>query len=429
MPWLLNVLYLIAMLVAAPWLFYRAFRTGRYRQGIREKLLGFGGALPPGEVWFHGVSVGEVHLLRQLIGAFKQRRPEVNCGVSASTHTGLAEAMKAFPDVTVFPFPFDFSWAVRRTLRSIRPSLVVLAEGEIWPNFLLACQEMAVPVAVINGRMSPRSLSRYRRLAWAARPLLAKIGLFAMQNEEYAAAIRGIGVPAERVSVTGNVKYDGVSGKRDNAKTMDLRRLLGVEATDLVWIAGSTQAPEEKIAVGIWQRLRKEFPCLRLFVVPRQKDRFEEVARLLQGAGMPFARRSEGTGLDAPVVLIDTIGELGALWGLADVAFVGGSLDGRRGGQNMIEPAAYGSAVVFGPHVWNFADTATRLRQCNGALQVADATELEIVVRRLLSDPAQRLRMGEAARNFVLSQQGATQRTVVLLDDLLRRRTSTTRAA
>jgi 3-deoxy-D-manno-octulosonic-acid transferase len=427
MRFLMDAVYLLALLLLSPWLVWRALRTGRYRRGLRAKLLGPSPCHPVTlspchPVWFHGVSVGEVHLLRQVIGAFRRRRPDLACVVSASTDTGLAEARKAFPDLAVFPFPFDFSWAVRRSLEAVRPSLVVLAEGEIWPNFLLACRRFGVPVAVINGRMSPRSRLRYRRLAVLAGPLLHRIDLFAMQNEDYARAVRDVGVPPGRVSVTGNVKYDGVSADRGNPRTAELRRLLKVGADDLVWIAGSTQAPEEETALGLWNKLRVEFPRLRLFVVPRQKDRFDEVARLLERSGVAFARRSAGAGLDAPVVLVDTIGELGALWGLADVAFVGGSLDGRRGGQNMIEPAAYGCAVVFGPHVWNFADTAARLCEVGGARQVADAGELEEVLRSLLSDTARRRQMGEAARDFVLRQQGATERTIALLDDLLCRR-------
>jgi 3-deoxy-D-manno-octulosonic-acid transferase len=422
MPWLLNAVYLLALLLLSPWLLWRALRTGRYRKGLEDKLRGLRGSFPPGAVWFHGVSVGEVHLLRQLIAAFRRRNPDRACVVSASTDTGLDEARKCFPDLAVFAFPFDFSWAVRRSLLAVAPSLVVLAEGEIWPNFLLACRKLGVPVAVVNGRMSPRSRRRYGRLAWIARPLFRSLDLLAVQTQEYAAAVRALGAPPERVHVTGNVKYDGVSTDRANPRTGELRRLLSVGPDDLVWIAGSTQAPEEEIVVGIYQRLRADFPGLRLFLVPRQKDRFDEVARLLERSGLAFARRSAGTGLGASVVLVDTIGELGALWGLADVAFVGGSLDGRRGGQNMIEPAACGAAVVFGPHVWNFADAATRLLEAGGACQVHDGAGLEGVVRRLLGDREERQRRGTAARDFVLSQQGATERTVVLLEDLLHRR-------
>jgi 3-deoxy-D-manno-octulosonic-acid transferase len=192
-----------------------------------------------------------------------------------------------------------------------------------------------------------------------------------------------------------------------------------VKDGERVWIAGSTQAPEEEIVLRIWQRLRIYHPNLRLFLVPRHKDRFDEVAQMLERCGVDFARRSSCAELGRPVVLVDTTGELGALWGLADVAFVGGSLDGRRGGQNMIEPAAFGAAVVFGPHVWNFADTAARLIEAHAACQVADAGQLETVVRLLLEDADERRRLGAAARDFVLRQQGATEQTIALLGQLL----------
>jgi 3-deoxy-D-manno-octulosonic-acid transferase len=422
MPWLLDALYTIALVLLSPWLAWRAVRTGRYRQGLLDKLLGLRGPVPPGAVWFHGVSVGEIHLLRQVVAALRRRRPELACVVSATTETGLAEARKAFAELAVFPFPLDFSWAVRRTLRAVRPALVVLAESEMWPNFLLACRRRGVPVAVINGRMSPRSRRRFARLGGIARWMFSHIDLFAMQTDEYADAVRDIGISAGRVHVTGSVKYDGVSGDRDNPRSARLRQLMDIKPGELVWIAGSTQAPEEEIVLDLCRQLRVDWPRLRVFVVPRQKDRFDEVARLLERSGLPFGRRSTGAGLSAPVVLVDTIGELGALWGLADVAFVGGSLDGRRGGQNMIEPAAYGAAVVFGPHVWNFADTALRLSQAGGAVQVQDAAELGVTVRHLLGDKAARHRMGSTASEFVRAQQGATQRTVELLDGLLQDR-------
>jgi 3-deoxy-D-manno-octulosonic-acid transferase len=207
-----------------------------------------------------------------------------------------------------------------------------------------------------------------------------------------------------------------------------LARLFGLvnRSNSLIWIAGSTQDPEEKIVLNIFTRLQKEFPDLRLFLVPRQRERFDEVARLLDKSGLPFIRRSElltpSPILPLPpssLVLVDTIGELGALWGLADVAFVGGSLDGRRGGQNMIEPAAYGAAVIFGPHVWNFRDTADRLVAASGAIQIQGSADLEETVRRLLSHAEERECLGKNARDFVMKQQGTTDRTIECLDRLM----------
>jgi 3-deoxy-D-manno-octulosonic-acid transferase len=425
MPFILDALYLALLVVLSPLLAYKALTTGKYRRGLWRK---FTGAATKRRddmpcAWFHGVSVGEIHLLRQVVAAFRRRRPDWECVVSTTTDTGFDEARKHFPDLPVFFWPFDFSWAVRRALWRVRPSLVVLAECELWPNFLRAARVQGVPVAVINARMSPRTFARYRRLGGLARRLLAKVDLFAAQTEDYAEHLRLLGAPAERVRVTGSVKYDGTSADRDNPKTQQLRRLLAVEPDDLVFIAGSTQEPEEEVALGIFRRLRSEFPRLRLILVPRQKERFDEVAALLQRSGEPFMRRSELHPVTPsprhPVTLVDTIGELGALWGLADVAFVGGSLDGKRGGQNMIEPAAYGAAVLFGPHVWNFRDAAARLVAAGAAVQAADAAALGIEVRRLLGDPGERSAMGTAARCFVKEQQGATERTLALLDGLL----------
>jgi 3-deoxy-D-manno-octulosonic-acid transferase len=438
--WLLNVLYLLALLVLSPWLIYRAARTGRYRRNLWAKLFGVASAKPQAakrRLWFHAVSVGEVHLLRQVIAAFRKRFPEWECVVSSTTDTGLDEATRCFPDLRVIPFPFDFSWAVRRTLRAVDPQLIVLAEGELWPNFLLAAKRRGVRVAVINARMSPRSYGRFRRLGFLSRRLLHRLDLIAAQTEEYAANFRALGSDPARVHVTGSVKFDGARGDRDNPQTAALRQLLDVRDGDLVWVAGSTQAPEEEIVLWTYRQLRADFPRLRLFLVPRQKDRFDEVARLLENGAEPFVRRSSLNPQSAirnpqsALVLVDTIGELGALWGLADVAFVGGSLDGRRGGQNMIEPAAYGAAVVFGPHVWNFRDPAARLVQCGGALQVAKEAELESVVRGLLADQLRREAVGNKARAFVVEQQGATERTLDLLAALLNttRRTKNTLAA
>jgi 3-deoxy-D-manno-octulosonic-acid transferase len=433
MRYLLDVAYLLGLLLLSPWLVYRVLTTGRYRHGLRDKLLG----LSPGHlvtlstgqpVWFHGVSVGEVHLLRSVVAAYRRRQPGRPCVVSTTTDTGLAEARRCFPDLVVILFPFDFSWSVRRTLRAVNPVLIVLAEGELWPNFLLAAQHRGVPVAVINGRISPRSFQRYRTLGWVARWLFRCPDLLAVQTQDHAASLRLLGAPPERIHVTGSVKYDGV-GDRLNPRTQDFRHLFHVTLGDLVWVAGSTQAPEEEIVLRIYRRLQPLHPNLRLFLVPRQKDRFDEVARLLERSGLPFLRRSTLTGplptnsSPPATILVDTIGELGALWGLADLAFVGGSLDGRRGGQNMIEPAACGAAVVFGPHVWNFKEDAARLLAAGAACQVGDAGELEQVVTRLVADSTERRQRGEAARAFVLQQQGATQRTVDLLDELLAGRT------
>jgi 3-deoxy-D-manno-octulosonic-acid transferase len=420
MPLVFDALYLAALSLAVPWLYL----FGKRRLSWRERLFG-----PPPlphtakpVAWFHGVSVGEIHLLRTLVAAFRRRHPDWQCVVTSTTDAGLSEAQHCFADLPICRRPLDFSWSVRRAFDAVHPNLIVLAESDLWPNFLREARRRSVPVAVVNGRMSPRSFHRFLRLRPLAGMLLKPVDVFAVQTEEYAQSLRQLGVQSERICATGSIKYDGVTTQHDNPKTVALRELFGISRGDLVFIAGSTQEPEEAIALDIFRRERERHPNLRLILVPRQPERFESVAELSRNSAMPFVRRSElcepPPGRPA-VILLDTIGELGAAWGLADIAFVGGSLDGKRGGQNMIEPAAYGAAVAFGPHVWNFRDTAERLSTAGGAVQVYDAQGLAVVVGRWLADAAERERFGAAARQFVLSQQGATERTMAVIDKLI----------
>lgn len=421
---LLDLAYLAALAVLAPWLAWRAAATGRYRRDVLAKLAG--PAVPPDArptAWFHAVSVGEVNLLGTLVPAFRARRPGWRVVVSATTDTGLAEARRRFPDLVVVPWPFDFTWAVRAALTRINPAVVVLAESEMWPNFLAAAARRRIPVVVANARVSPRSFRRLGRVAALARRLMFdRVARFAAQEPEYADRLRALGVPADRVVVTGSIKYDGALKDRDTSGTRALRALLGLTAADRVLLAGSTHAPEESLVLAAFARLRTRFPQLRLVLVPRHPDRFEEVARLVEASGLPFARRSR---LTAPpesppaVILLDSVGELGAAWGLADVGYVGGTLDGRRGGQSMIEPAGYGVPAVFGPHVWNFRDAAKRLVEVGGAVMVTEAEELAPALDRLLSDADRRRRMGDTARQFIRDNQGATAKTLDVIDRAL----------
>jgi 3-deoxy-D-manno-octulosonic-acid transferase len=274
--------------------------------------------------------------------------------------------------------------------------------------------------------MSPRSFNRLRRFAGLARRLLFRhVTAFAVQSQDYADRLRQLGVAPDRLMVTGSVKYDGAASDRETPRAVELRRLLGfttLASPPFVWVAGSTHAPEESIVLDVFGRLRGRFPALKLVLVPRHPDRFAEVAELVKRSGLGFVRRSEITGpLPGPpaVVLLDTVGELGAAWSLADVGFTGGSLDGKRGGQSMIEPAGYGVPVVFGPHVWNFRDAAGRLVESGGAIMISDARGLEAAMARLLEDASMRRRMGEAAQELVRQQQGATARTIDVIDQTL----------
>lgn len=424
MRFLLNAVYLVLLLAASPWLAWQAIRKGKYREGFAAKFLGRvpvrTGTRPC--LWLHAVSVGEVNLLATLLKEFARRHPDWECVVSTTTMTGMALAKKKYPELTVFYCPLDFSWAVDSALRRIRPDLLVLAELELWPNFIQAAKNQGARVAVINGRLSDRSFRGYRRIQPLVRRVLRAIELVAVQDETYAARFRALGAPNESVVVTGSMKYDGAETDRQNAATTRLRALAGFRHADVVFLAGSTQEPEESLALNAYRELAPVWPQLRLVLVPRHPDRFETVARLLDESGLRWQRRTalerDGAESAARILLVDVVGELGAWWGTASIAFVGGSM-GDRGGQNMIEPAAYGAAVSFGPNTWNFRDIVAAMLDRQAAVVVRSGEELNAFVRRSLEDPAYAAELGRRAKLLVTEQLGATGRTVDRLERLL----------
>jgi len=424
MTYLFDAAYLFALLLASPWLLWRSLRTGRYREGFGAKLLGIvheRTAAGPC-VWLHAVSVGEVNLLGTLLAELAGARPDWQCVVSTTTQTGYALARRRYPDLTVFYCPLDFSWAVRRALRRIRPTLVVLAELELWPNLIRLATENGTKVAVVNGRLSPRSFGGYKRGRWLIRPLLQRLELIAVQNEEYAARFLALGARPESVHVTGSLKFDRAQTDRETPAVERLRTLARFAPDDIVFLAGSTQDPEESLALDAFRRLSPAHPKLWLVIVPRHPERFSSVAAMLAASGVRWQRRSE---LDqgspdplARVLLVDVVGELGAWWGTAQIGFVGGSLS-SRGGQNMIEPAAYGVATSFGPNTQNFRDVVAALLSVNAAVEVADGAELTDFVRRCLEDANHATALGRRAQSFVVAQRGATARTLNLLFPLI----------
>lgn len=426
MGWMLNVCYGLALLAASPFLAWRAWRHGKPVAGWSQKLTGDVPRLPPGDavVWWHAVSVGEVNLLAPLLAEVRRRNLPWRCVVSTTTLTGFNLARKKYPDLVVFYCPFDFTWAVHRAIGSIRPKLLVLAELELWPNLIAAAKAAGAKTAVVNGRLSERSFRGYRRIAPLLRPILRKLDLVAAQTPEYAQRFVALGTPESAVRMTGNVKFDGLQSDRNNSRTTALARLAGIAPGDVVFLAGSTQAPEERIAGECFQSLAKEFPNLRLIVVPRHPERFEEAFQTLRACACDVVRRSSLRAEAPPpaggprVLLVDTIGELGAWWGTAHLAFVGGSL-GDRGGQNMLEPAAYGAAVCFGPNTRNFRDVVQELRGNSAAEVVRDRGELTAFLRRGLTDPTWAARLGAAAQATTAAGRGAAKRTVDLLEELL----------
>lgn len=429
MRWLLNSFYLLLLALLSPFIAWRIVRHRRYRRGIAEKLLG---RLPQSAdgrdvVWFHAVSVGEVIQLQKVVNEFRRQTADrFRVLVSTSTDTGFDLALKRFPDSQVTWFPLDFSWSVSNALRSVQPRLVVLMELELWPNFLAECQRQQIPVSVINARMSERSHRGYSRIRSLMAPLFGRLALVAAQSQSNADRLQLLGVSKARLHVTGSIKFDGVATDRSNPATEGLRKLFSLSQAETVFMAGSTQEPEERLALQTWLECRKEYPSLRLILVPRHRERFDDVAKLVRDAGADLVRRSSletsNPLTSEAVILLDTIGELSACWGLADIALVGGSF-GNRGGQNMIEPSAFGAAVLFGPNTWNFRDVVQTFKAANACVQLGSPEELTATVARLLADPKERQSLGDAARNAVKSQSGATANTATLLLEILNSQT------
>lgn len=435
--WIFNLVYFLLLVVFSPWLLWRAIRQGKYRTGYREKLFGLVPQRPLDDqapcLWFHAVSVGEVNLLAPLLRQIAAEQPEWRCVLSSTTPTGLALARKKYPELTSFYAPLDFSWAVRRAVARVRPDILVLVELELWPNLIRAVRSAGAKVALINGRLSQRSYRGYRWLGPLVGSLLRQVDLTAVQNAEYAERFLALGAPPGSVVITGSMKFDGAQTDRSNPATQRLARLAGFQPEDIVFLAGSTQSPEEALALETFRQLARDWPQLRLVLVPRHPERFDEVGRLLDQSGLAWVRRtdmdkftssqsmaSQGPAKrqEARILLVDTVGELGAWWGTAQIAFVGGSM-GQRGGQNMIEPAAYGAAVCFGPNTHNFRDIVSMLLMRQAAVVVRDGQELTAFVRRCLEEPVWADELGRRAQALVLEQQGATQRTLCRLAKLL----------
>jgi 3-deoxy-D-manno-octulosonic-acid transferase len=419
---LVDFAYYGALMVASPWVVYKVSqkRGRRHLAGLKERL----GACTRREgnrpcVWIHGVSVGEIRAAATLVEAIEREMPEFEIVLSTTTQTGQEVARRTYPDKRVFYFPIDFSWAVSRVFAAIRPSMVVLVELEIWPNFLQEAQRRRIPIALINGRITDKSYRGYRLVrGWLFDPI-GKIGTFCVQTERYADRFRRLGIPDRHIHVTGSVKYDELQGLPAEAATV--RRDLGVGDTEIVLMAGSTHPGEELTLLRVYEALKADWPHLRLVLVPRHTERTNDVATLIKGRGAEVTLRTERLKTDKRepiptehVILIDTVGELGRLYGAADLVFVGGSLI-PHGGQNMLEPVMFGKPTLFGPYDDNFREPVDRLLAADGARRVEDEAALVLALQELLRDPELARSMGERGRRALTSAQGATVQTVSIL--------------
>lgn len=423
---LYSVLLGAGMLLSLPYWLFQMLRHGKYRAGLAERLgrvparLGISAApsSPPPVIWVHAVSVGEVLAVRGLIEEVRMRFPRHRVVVTTTTDTGQALARKRFGQENVFYFPMDFAFAVRPYLQALRPQLVVIAETEFWPNFLRLARHSGAAIAVVNARISDRSRPNYLRFRWAIRRALANVDLFLAQTQEDADRLASIGAEPGRVKVTGNLKFD-IRPPEPPPLVERLRRSLAGTGAGPVLVCGSTVEGEEPLLLKALENVRVAHPQAAMILAPRHPERFDSVAMLLGQMGIPSWRRSRWNGepLMGAVLLVDTIGELSALYSLADVAFVGGSLV-PRGGHNIIEPAQYGVAIVVGNHTENFRDIVG-LFQARDAVRIVGPADLPLVFMELLANTAERLALGQRAAETMKSQTGATLRTVEALAALI----------
>jgi 3-deoxy-D-manno-octulosonic-acid transferase len=420
-----SLLLAAGMLLSLPYWIYHILRHGKYRTGFFERM----GRVPARlrsqkssemqrTIWIHAVSVGEVLAVAGLLEKLRSEFPEQRIVVTTTTDTGQALARKRFGEDAVFYFPTDFSFAIRPYLRALRPELIILAETEFWPNFLRLAHKSGAHIAVVNARISDRSLPRYRRFRWALRKVLANIDLFLAQTEQDRERLRSIGAASDRVCVTGNLKFD-----RNPPVSLEiverLRASFTVELAGPVLVCGSTVEGEEQLLLKAFENVLAEHARAVMVLAPRHPERFKVVTDSLTECGVRFVCRShwQGESLAGGVLLLDSIGELGAMYGLADVSFVGGSLV-PRGGHNIIEPAQHGTPIVVGEYTENFRDIVGLFQKCN-AVRVVTPSELARTFLELLTDPAGRSRLGRRAQETVQSQKGATCRTIEKLKTLI----------
>ena len=423
-----SLLLLLALVVGAPYWLVRMVTSGRHRAGLPGRL----GRVPTevsragdeaaaagrAMVWVHAVSVGEVLAATTLVKALLESGVAV--AVSTTTQTGQELAKKRLGTLgcAVFYMPLDFAVLVRRYLGALRPKLVVTMESELWPNVIRECTKAGIPLAVVNARVSDRSFPRYMRLRGLWGPLLREVRLFMAQSEETAERLRRMGVPAERVKVTGNLKYDVRSGAA-TAMTERVRSLL--YQSRLIG-AGSTLADEEAALLEAWPGISKAAPDAALLIAPRHPDRFVEVVELVKRSGFPFFRCSELRADAGPikggmVVVLDTIGDLGSMYSLGAVAFVGGSVV-QKGGHNPLEPAQFGVPVVMGESYENFREIVGAMKNA-GAIRIVRREEVGGALSSLLTDGVAAKEIGERGRAVFDAQSGATARTVAGLMELM----------
>ena len=420
MRFIADLLYLVAGIIISPVAVYRMVRHKRYLAGWGQRL-GKIHRKKPGQkcIWLHAVSVGEVNATKTIVKEFEDKFSDFEVVISTTTDTGFGRARALFGDKhTVVYFPFDLSCIMRRAFGYIQPAICLLMELEVWPNFVQTANKLNIPVVVVNGRISDKSFGRYKMIKPIARKIFRKLTLVLAQSEQYAERFEKIGAEAEKVIVTGSLKYDTAQITDKIKGAYALAAQLGID-DERLWVAGATGPGEEKIILDVFGRLKesKQLGDLRLVIVPRKPERFDEAARLISEAGFDFVRYSSvkdssvsESGKEA-VILGDTMGDLRKFYSLATIIFVGRSLV-PMGGSDMAEAAALGKCIIFGPHAFNFKQTVDALLAEDGAIMVKDEQELLETMQKCLSEPDFARQIARNGREVIRKNQGATAKTI-----------------
>lgn len=421
MRWLYSAFFYLAVPALLLRLWHKGHANPAYRLRWRERFAFPASPSVPGVIWLHAVSVGETEAAAPLVRALQSALPHIALLFTTTTPTGSARASALFGEgVQHVYLPYDLPDAVSRFLDTYRPRLAVFIETEIWPNWFAGCAARGIPLVIANARLSEKSCRGYGRLGAFMTRTLGTVRAVAAQTETDAARFERLGVAASAIHIAGNLKFDRPAPQHAEDASRLREYLFGVRP---VWLAASTHEGEEALLIQVHRALLARIPDLLLVLAPRHPERGESVAALVREEGLGMATRSQQQpcSADDSVFLLDTLGELGLFFGVADVAFVAGSLV-PIGGHNVLEPAVLGVPVLFGPFMHNFQDIAFNLLRCGGARQVADGEELCQSLLDLLADPDWRAAMGTAAASFVAANRGAVDRHLALLTPLLSER-------
>ncbi len=415
--YLYNSLLTFLLILASPYFLLRSLIQKRFRQGLFQRMGFFKNLLFEKPIWIHAASVGEVLCSIPLLKKIKNEFPQLKIVLTTMTSTGNEIARTRLPEADRVLFvPIDHPLFIRRTIEKIQPSLLLIAETELWPNLLRSCGRKGIPIILFNGRISQKSFQRYLLLKFFFKEFLKYVSLFLMQTEEDRRRITEIGGESQKTRTVGNLKFDQTFPSITQGTMTQVANTLGFHGEEKILIAGSTHSGEEEILLTLYKEIKKMDPQLALILAPRHLDRLDEVERILKRESLSWSRKtsfSSGPGRSdrerPEVILLDTMGELMSIYSLGTLVFVGGSLV-PVGGHNPLEPLFFKKCVLFGPYMFNFLDISSRLIETGGAIQVSGREDLFSQLKRLLFDDGARKEVGEKGYQFLQRHQGSTQR-------------------